>query len=341
MDTLKVYELYCEMLQQLADNPETPFGNASMLKYREEIAPYVNEIFHYPKPSTSGDLVNYFAFCDVDSQGILDNVDWEHFVQYHRSATMLRIIVLDRLSRQTNRMAKTVWIGDLKGCPLAHLKNPDFSERFSADIGKFNENVSAEVMRRMYIINGPWWAVRLWKTFKRVIPEGIRRKFNVLDGGGFDDADFVHLVGGKAQLQQMLLSRKGLVSGNTELTSKSGEVSIGRKAFFEHSVDAKVGQQVSWSFKVSDSWNILGEPDVLFSVMLLRLDVDVDATPEKVAISEERYAASHGLVANSYTVQEDCIVTLRWSNAHSQVRSKTVSYSVEASSSEVAEGKKM
>ena len=40
------------------------------------LARYLNEIYHFPKLASSGDPINYFAFCDVDSQGISINFSY-------------------------------------------------------------------------------------------------------------------------------------------------------------------------------------------------------------------------------------------------------------------------
>eukprot|EP00931_Biecheleriopsis_adriatica_P032725 TRINITY_DN19059_c0_g1_i1.p1 TRINITY_DN19059_c0_g1~~TRINITY_DN19059_c0_g1_i1.p1 ORF type:complete len:432 (+),score=89.38 TRINITY_DN19059_c0_g1_i1:25-1320(+) len=340
MEQFELDGLIDSMCKKLDEHPELPLGHACMLPNYDELKTYLNEIYHFPKLASSGDPINYFAFCDVDSQGILDNIEWDHFVQYHRAATVLRMIVLDRLSREQNRMVKTIWIGDLKGSSIRTFHNPEFQKHFDKDIAAFQQTVAAEVLRKIYALNGPWWAVQLWQMFQRLIPEGMKRKIQLLEGGGMEDPAFTSLLGGRATLQQMLLSRKGLVGGEVE--APSGEVEVARRSVFEYCVDASEHQHISWRFYLVGGMSdaLLGEPDIKFSVEALwfvdgeegdAAEARQSGLDKEELVPEEVISISMGTAQGSCKIPRRGIVSLRWSNLHSVVRAKTLNYAVEVS----------
>eukprot|EP00404_Azadinium_spinosum_P011223 CAMPEP_0180518952 /NCGR_PEP_ID=MMETSP1036_2-20121128/55401_1 /TAXON_ID=632150 /ORGANISM="Azadinium spinosum, Strain 3D9" /LENGTH=169 /DNA_ID=CAMNT_0022531203 /DNA_START=11 /DNA_END=517 /DNA_ORIENTATION=- len=64
--------LYLEMSSELDKHPDVPYGSAFMLPNAKDLKPYLNEYFHFTKPNAHGDLINYFAFCDVNMPGIAE-----------------------------------------------------------------------------------------------------------------------------------------------------------------------------------------------------------------------------------------------------------------------------
>lgn len=349
----KIDDLIARMTKVLDEHPDEPCGSTHMLPNYSEVKDYVREIFHYSKCAGSGDLINYFAWSDINSQGILDNLDWDKFVQYHRGATILRMVVLERQSRLQGRMVKVIWVCDTLGVGITEAKNKEFEDKFGKDVNKFNECICAEVMRKMCFVNCPWWADKMYKSLSRIIPEGVKKKISIVNGTGLDDPEFVRFMGGKSNLQVILQSRVGLV-GNAKPITPSGEITIGRRGAWDYTVDGKKGQTISWVFEVVGAATdfFVGVPDVGFSVKTYYSlsddevnklaeeaseskaagsSEDASGPPgmdEETVVPEKMVGAPQGKVGGTYEITKDGVISLQWSNMHSKVRSKTIKYKV-------------
>ena len=79
-----------------------------------------------------------------------------------------------------------------------------------------------------------------------------------------------------------------------------------------------------------DAW--LGASDIEFSASLwLHPEFAQDEQPEEenVVVEAVVVQASKGEVSGKYTASRDGVITLRWSNEHSRLRSKTVRYRID------------
>ena len=63
-----------------------------------------------PKLSPDGDAIMYLAMQDLDRDGILQHLDWDQWVTFSKACTVLHCVILDEISRESNRMARITLI---------------------------------------------------------------------------------------------------------------------------------------------------------------------------------------------------------------------------------------
>eukprot|EP00747_Dinoflagellata_sp_TGD_P051232 gnl/TRDRNA2_/TRDRNA2_147223_c0_seq1.p1 gnl/TRDRNA2_/TRDRNA2_147223_c0~~gnl/TRDRNA2_/TRDRNA2_147223_c0_seq1.p1 ORF type:complete len:721 (+),score=105.47 gnl/TRDRNA2_/TRDRNA2_147223_c0_seq1:14-2176(+) len=307
--------------------------------YRPNLIPHYDECFKYcrsvpfaPQLTPRGDLVNYIPLVDTRKQDILENVEWDHFVQYVRYGMVMRCILSDRLSRSQNRLVKTVVIWDLYGTSLSQLKVQEFDEKFKESIEQFMTSVAIELLATNYVINVPWFVVRFYNWLKVFIPDRLSRKLHLMTGDGAHDVEFVQAIGGAAQLQYLLGTRVG--DHAAEEDESAGELIVKVGGTVEKLRGVRAGEVISWTFKVvhGSAAALLGMPDVEFSVGACWLPSGDTATPEPVTaeaiLPPQRYSARVGTVEGSCKAERDGMVTLKWSNHYSYTRSKTIQYTI-------------
>jgi len=234
----QVDDLVVEMTKRL--NESGGRGANALLSGREEVEKHFGMIYAAPKLSSKGDIVTYVPMVDINKPAIIENISWDCFVQYMRSATILHVLDCDRLSEAQGRVVKVVMVVDLAGVSMTSLSNSKFDEVYDRDIARFQEELCAENMGNIYIVNAPWWVVKLFNLFSRFIPEKLTRKFYFVDGDGTADEDFLELIGGIACLQQMFSTRVG---SSTDPNDVEGEHDISAGRVYERIIDAKPGQK--------------------------------------------------------------------------------------------------
>merc|ERR1719343_1165839 len=176
-----------------------------------------------------------------------------------------------------------------------------------------------------------------------MLPQRFSRKLKIMKGDGVDDPAFARLVGGEGQLKQLLRLREGLFSGDAgKVTKKRGARAVAPGEVFVHSLDIRPGERVTWDFAVLRGWadSQLGESDVRFRVDAFWNPVEASTHHRQVfeslqagsgrecLRSEERIGSSRGRVQGGHTASRSGVVWLRWSNAHSRLRSKVVRFDV-------------
>jgi len=319
------------------DASGSQYGNLTMLAYYDEVKDYCRMVFTAPRPTPKGDVVQYIAFADVDRQGILDNVDWSHWVAFMRSYMILRCIEAERLSQLRGRMVRCISIFDLEdsGIGLKGLPSvPDFDERQSRDVFEFMQNICAEILGHNYVLNAPWVMVKAYNWFRNFVPEKLSRKLQLMDGDGRSDPEFLRSVGSEAQLKQLLGTRVGLTIGQKD--EPSGEKDIPPGHEFQKSREVAAGQRISWSCEVLPSFadGLLGPSSVEFGVTAYWLGEDLgsgdqlERSPVEEIIPPQVMDARRGRISGSCRSTGNGVITLQWSNYNSLMRTKAVRYSV-------------
>lgn len=319
------------------DASGSQYGNLTMLPYYDEVKDYCRMVFTAPRPTPKGDVVQYIAFADVDRQGILDNVDWSHWVAFMRSYMILRCIEAERLSRLRKRMVRCISIFDLEdsGLGLQGLPSvPDFDEPQNRDVFEFMQNICAEILGTNYVLNAPWVLVKAYNWFRNFVPERLSRKLKLLDGDGRSDPEFLRAVGGEAQLKQLLGTRVGLVRGLKDEPSGVQDIPPGHD--FQKSREVCAGQRVTWSYEVLPSFGdgLLGASSLDFGVTAYWFGEDMSSGshPERRPVEEiiptQAIDSDRGRVSGSCRSAGNGVITLRWSNYNSMMRSKVIHYSV-------------
>jgi len=333
-------ELAAEMAQKL-ESSDTGWPSDTMLPYANEVAGYIRAVFTAPKPTPEGGPVNYIPLVRFNKRAIYNSLEWSHFVRYMHGATVLRVIECDRLSIAKNKPVQVVTIFDLSGCSLADLVCPKFDLAYTRDVSPFQMQVAAEIFGPTYLLNTPKFVLDLYWALFRLIPDKFRSKLHLMQKDGLDDPDFIHLVGGKDQLQWML-SMRNMEAEPEEAQEPSFQQNIGRRGSFVHSVDVMPGQRLDWSFEVLHGTfdNLLGDSDVGFSARAVwtaegeaaaagaahhhQLVVLLGRMQPEVLVPHQRVAASNGQVRGSHVVKRPGVITLHWSNRHSLARSKAL-----------------
>eukprot|EP00746_Dinoflagellata_sp_MGD_P031434 gnl/MRDRNA2_/MRDRNA2_174716_c0_seq1.p1 gnl/MRDRNA2_/MRDRNA2_174716_c0~~gnl/MRDRNA2_/MRDRNA2_174716_c0_seq1.p1 ORF type:complete len:549 (+),score=105.63 gnl/MRDRNA2_/MRDRNA2_174716_c0_seq1:53-1648(+) len=315
----------------------------------------LNYVWAAPKLSANGDVINYIPVIDFNKRKILEGEGlFEKYVEYIRNACVLREIELDRLSLEQRRLVRLVVIFDLHGCSMSSLYQPAFDKRFEEDVSKFQQAMFAETIAFVHVINAPYFVTKFFNFIKGIIPARFLAKFQLQNENGSDNHEFLQDVGGLAQLEQLLLTRKGCTEEmDNEL---AGEHTIQAGQVFEKVIEIAPGQRIFWNFRViSGRDRLLGVSDVEFSVVgywygsheavskPIATDL-AEASTEASACGNEKedapedgnvlhapvmVAASDDLTEGYFDAVEEGIVLIRWSNHHSWTRRKNIWYSLE------------
>ena len=189
--------------------------SASMLPHHDSVKDFYNVQLCAPKLSPDGDIIVYLPLVDLDRNGILEHMDWDHWVTFSRASTILHCVLLDKLSRESQRMARIILVVDLEGLPLEAVVHRTFARAHRRDVvDSFQQRVAAEVVAQVYVVNVPWTLANLFTLCKTFLPAKFLQKCRVLSNA-LNDKDFVKHCGGQEQMTDLLASRKGLVSNTS------------------------------------------------------------------------------------------------------------------------------
>ena len=191
--------------------------NASMLPHHEAISDFYHAELCAPLLSPDGDMVMYLPLVDLDRDGILEHLDWDHWVKFSRACTVMQCAALDFLSRKNQRFARMILIVDLEGMSMEGVVHRTFARAHRRDvIDSFQQRVAAEIVTSVYVVNVPWAIANLFSLCKTFIPAKFLKKVRVLSSNALKDSSFVENCGGQEQLSELFASRKGLVSSNSQ-----------------------------------------------------------------------------------------------------------------------------
>lgn len=109
----------------------------------------------------------------------------------------------------------------------------------------------------------------------------------------------------------------------------SGDVLVSRT--FERVLPVKVGHRISWRFQILRGFFLLGTPDMLFSVEMIRdsegsergLDLERQMVVEPTMVS-----ARKGEVSGECSIKRSGVLVIRWDNGHSWIRTKLLRFEV-------------
>lgn len=334
-----------EAMSRELDEAQTLTPLDSMLPHHEDIKQHVRAVFSAPQTSPSGDLINYISFARFDMWAMMRCMKWRHWVEYMHGATVMRMIECDRQSRAQGRLVRVVTIIDVAGCSFGMFNCPQWHVAHSRDLGSFQERVAAEIFGPVVLLNAPWLVQQVFAGALRFVPERFRHKVRLVNGDGLDDADFVKMAGGEAQLRQLLSVKDSIFDEEEDPQAPSQLVQalIPRRQAFERSLDVSPGQVVEWEFEVLPGAvdTRLGESDVAFSVFAFWKAPDSEQSSSeqlaKLLLScpvwerithQESIGASRGRIRGCWRATRPGVLRISWSNLHSRLRSKIVKYSV-------------
>lgn len=322
-----------EYVMQRLDASGSQYGNLTMLPYYEEVQDYFRMVFTAPKPNPKGDVVQYLAISDIDRQGILDNVDWQHWVAFMRSYMILRCIEAERLSQLRKRMVRCISIFDLEdsGVGIKGMPGlPDFDERQNRDVFEFMQNICAEILGSNYVLNAPWVMVKAYNWFSNFVPEKLSQKLRIMDGDGSRNSAFLNDIGGEQQLKHLLQTRVGLTCGQKDEPAGVRDIPPGQD--FQKTREVSAGQRVSWSCEVLANFadGLLGASSVDFGVTAYWLGDDsgtkVHRQPVQEIIPTQTIDVKKGRITGSCKSDGNGVISFTWSNTSTMLRTKTIRY---------------
>mmetsp|Transcript_44991 Transcript_44991/g.101241 ORF Transcript_44991/g.101241 Transcript_44991/m.101241 type:complete len:774 (-) Transcript_44991:75-2396(-) len=347
----KVDELVVEMTKKL-DEGGGEFGHVSMLPYHDEIKECFRYTFTAPRLSPNGDLVSYMPLGDFDRAGVAKKINWSHWVRHVHGTAVLRCIELDRQSQRQGRMVRFMTIMDVEGSGIGITgmpSVPEFDVRHKLEAEPFAADIAAEILAANYVVSAPWLTVKAFTWFRALVPEKMTKKMHMLEGDGLWDPEFMELAGGQAQAQQLYSTKVGLVAGSVDKSSGVQDIAAG--GIFHKSRDVHAGQRVKWRFTVQQGSadSLLGVSYLEFSVsaswfpdfklptegnnvqddMRSQSDPKDSTSPTLEDLEPPEKVYSGRQISGSYDSTRSGVVSLRWSNAHSRMRAKSIDFSVE------------
>lgn len=328
-------ELVVELTRKF-DASGKQFMHYNMLPYHDEILPYVRCVMTAQTPASNGNVVQYFPFVDFDQEGILANVEWNHWVRFQLGQTILRAIELDRLSQVQQRMVKMNLILDVANTSMGFSGlpwNQAFKEKHDKDVVPVMESIAAEHVGKVIILNVPWSVIQTYNIFSPFLP-AIQKKFQLIYGDGYNDTEVLDSVGGDTQLRALIGGRVGLIAGCKD--EDEGEKTILTRSTFEKSREVRPGQVISWKFEVLGGWDtLLGSSEVEFSACAFwALELKMgDAVPDASEQIQEiqiprTYTPGDGEVTGRFRCFKTGFVRLVWTNPDTMMRNKSIRFEV-------------
>jgi len=309
------------------------------MPYAEEVAKVSNTCFDETKlRSPKGDLVWYDAMGDTRPAEIVAN--WDHYFEFTRYMFERRTSTLDRLSHEDGRLVKIIRVMDCEATGF-WLMNKEFQSLQKTHLRPLLIGTSIEVLNRLFIINMPWWATKVWVPIRRSLPARLAERTRVLGRNFLEDEEFMNVVG-PALATQLLTMRRSVCNEDDNLEGGPSHLPAGRA--LERALQVGAGQLLSWEFTVglpseANAQSVVGSlldkavgeaSDVLFSVRLWPdaaegVDEMEVVASEQVLAGPERVSASEGRMEGSIVSPCSGTAVLRWSNQHSWVRTKLLS----------------
>jgi len=146
---------------------------------------------------------------------------------------VLLAIHCERLSRLQQRLVRCILIADIFNCTLDTLFVRHFDRDNEDDVNGFNKSMFADIMGPVHVVNPSWKISALGSLMKRVGPERFTKKIFFQRGDGLADAEFVKLVGGRAQLETLYASRVGLVDEHAAARAGGEEAEAAADVLFD------------------------------------------------------------------------------------------------------------
>lgn len=349
----KKYDL--DRIHRQCESDSIPWVNTS-LPHSSEILPHMTISFDEEKMITPGGHLLWFdSYGDSRADECFKSSGKDKLIEYMHFVLERRTSVLDRMSREQNRMVKIIRVMDFEGVGM-WMMNSEYTKVSKEHIEPVMLGTSIEVVHLVFLINFPPWAMRVWKVASKIIPARLLTRFRIFGADFLQDKEFLSEVG-VALITRCLRSRQRVGEAGVSddgAVEGSGKI-IAAGNVMERVIEVKAGQRVAWTYKVGtsadhgDSRGMLGkaldlaagdDSTLTFSAQLLPLTEgleDMDDLEVQVKVLEEPKVvdASHGDVNGSVVAETDGVVVLRWSNHENWVRAKVLaSFKITAEANE-------
>lgn len=163
------------------------------MPHATEVAAYTTMVFDEQRWRTPrGDLLFYDALGDLQSRGMVRDLGWDRCREFLTAMLERRLAVLDRMSREQNRMVKIVRVFDCEGTGLWSY-DPSFVDKVHRDIDPVSYGTQVEVIHANYIINTPWFGARIYGLLRERLPVKMQRVVRLLGRDFLEDATIADL----------------------------------------------------------------------------------------------------------------------------------------------------
>eukprot|EP00455_Lapot_gusevi_P014478 TRINITY_DN1722_c0_g1_i13.p1 TRINITY_DN1722_c0_g1~~TRINITY_DN1722_c0_g1_i13.p1 ORF type:complete len:280 (-),score=76.31 TRINITY_DN1722_c0_g1_i13:140-979(-) len=249
----------------------------------------------------------------------------QELIQYHLYHMEYKYRLVNRLSREQNRLVCSTKLMDLHGLGMKHLKSSCIN--MLKAIIKVSQDNYPEMLNKLIVVNVPWFFNVAWKIVKPWLNERTLAKIIIL---GTNYQEELHRYIDPANLPEWLHGTcpcGACVPEAEPLPPPPTEV-IGRGSKFEQSLRLeKAGVTGSWSFSTKSG-------DIGFAAEFV---ADSGAAPITV-VANARVDAHKDSIEGAYTAPEPGVLKLVWDNSYSYIYSKTLQYQLEVSELEAIEG---
>lgn len=126
-----------------------------------------------------GNPVIWDTVGSFDGAALLTELTEQQVVEFHLFLLEWKMLLLERLSRATGRLAQAYEVKDMNGVGLGLLRPCNLS-LFKAIADATTGNY-VESTRRVSILNAGWFFGQLWKAVEGWIPERTKQKIRNLD----------------------------------------------------------------------------------------------------------------------------------------------------------------
>jgi len=303
--------------------------------HNEKVSKYTARMFTCERLSPQGEPILHNCVCTKahKKHAILENC-YDEYVEQERSMIVGRALQLDSMSRAAGRIVKLILVFDLAGVQgVRDLQHEPFDRKHAPDVGRFMLTTMCDVTRRIFATNVPWWAIRLFNLFQRsplyrlnLLAQRTLDRVVLLEDGGTTNEDLLGIVGAEQMAQ--LCALRPAVDDDGLQGKNSGSVEIGPGEAFERILSVVPEQTVKWRFCVQPGSKMLGEPDVEFSAVAL-LEAPEAGLERTVPSEPTYYGPTDGQEEQSWTAPRGGMLLLTWSNEHSWLRSKTMTFELE------------
>lgn len=249
----------------------------------------------------------------------------------------MNMLELDQMSREEGRIVRKACVFDLFGISGMPGYKP-FDEKCQQDIWQYQPRLAPDIFGNIFVTNAPWFVVRAFSFMRNrlsrwnIVPERTVNKIEIYSDNGASDPVILKFVGAEQLME--LYAWRPLVPGDAlGEAAMSGQTSISPGHTLERVLGVAPGQHVSWRWQVQAGTMLLGSNvDIGFSVEMI---VDppegtLEEPKQEIVKDFEIVSVDQGEVFGEFLAPAGGMLRLIWSNEHSWLRGKDVTFSIDA-----------
>lgn len=238
--------------------------SSTALPHSEDMAKYFNFVFDESLLSLTGHVVWYDAIGDARTAAMLKEFDKEKATEFFKYLVEIRSAVLDRMSVERGRLIRNTRIMDFEASGMWQM-NKEWNKFEKEVVYAMLMGTSIEHAQVLFVINFPWFFVKVWDTIKGNFPSRVVSRVRVLGSDFMSNPEYLAEVGPALTAELLAKKRNRDPTGYVVPPLEGGLEYIPPGRVMERVVEVAAGQRVSWSYKVcgaaevSNSRSFLGK----------------------------------------------------------------------------------